>query len=35
VCIEDSEKDETKEQHFMEAHIVQNDAREENVVVKE
>jgi hypothetical protein len=35
VCIEESEEDEAKEQHFVEAQIMQKDTREENVVVKE
>ncbi len=35
VCIEELEEDEVEEQHFMEAQIVQKDAREENIVAKE
>jgi hypothetical protein len=35
MCIEESVEDEVEEQHFVEAQIVQKDAREENVVVKE
>ncbi len=35
MCIEESMEDEVEEQHFVEAQIVQKDAREENIVVKE
>jgi hypothetical protein len=35
VCIEESEKKEAKEHHFMEVEIMQKDTREENVVAKE
>jgi hypothetical protein len=35
VCIEEMEEDEAKEQHFVEAHIMQKEAREETVVAKE
>jgi hypothetical protein len=33
VCIEELNEDEAEEHHLMEAHIVQKDAREENIVV--
>ncbi len=33
--IEESKKDEVVEQHFVEAQMVQKDAREENVVMVE
>jgi len=32
MCIEKSKEDETKEHHFVEAQIMQKDAREENIV---
>jgi hypothetical protein len=32
MCIEESEEDEVEEQHFVEAQIVQKDAREENIL---
>jgi len=35
VCIEQSEEDEVEKQHFVEVELVQIDAREENIVVKE
>jgi hypothetical protein len=35
VCIEESEEDETKEHHFVEAQPMLKDAKEENVVTKE
>jgi hypothetical protein len=35
MCIENLKEDEAKEQHFVEAHTLQKDVREENVVVKE
>jgi hypothetical protein len=35
VSIEESTEDEAEEQHFVEAQIVQKDAREENIVAKE
>ncbi len=35
MCIEELEEDEAEEQHFMEAHTMQKDAREDNIVVKE
>jgi Ser/Thr protein kinase RdoA (MazF antagonist) len=35
MCIEESKEDEAKEHHFVEAQIVYNDAREDNVVVQE
>ncbi len=34
MCIEELEEDEAKEHHFVEAQIVQNDARDENVVAQ-
>jgi hypothetical protein len=35
MCIKESEENEAKEQHFVEAQIMQKDAREKNVIVKE
>ncbi len=35
MCIEESEEDEAKEHHIVEAQTMQKDAREENVVVQE
>jgi hypothetical protein len=35
MCIENSKENEAMEQHFVEAHTLQKDIREENVVVKE
>jgi hypothetical protein len=35
VCIEELEEDEAEEHHFMEAHVVQKDIKEENIVAKE
>ncbi len=35
MCIEESEENEAEDQHFVEAHIVQKDAWEENVFTKE
>jgi hypothetical protein len=35
MCIDESKEDEVEEQHFVEAQIVQKDAREENVLAKE
>jgi hypothetical protein len=35
MCIEESEEDEVEEHHFVEAQIVQKDAREENIVAQE
>ncbi len=32
MCIEESEEDEAEEHHFVEAHTMQKDAREENVI---
>ncbi len=33
VCIEESKEDKAEEHDFVEAHIMQKDAREDNVVV--
>jgi hypothetical protein len=33
MCIEELEEDEVEEHHFVEAQIMQKDAREENLVV--
>jgi hypothetical protein len=35
VCIEELKEDEVEEQHFVEAQIVQKDAKEENIIAKE
>jgi hypothetical protein len=35
VCIEESEEDEIKEHHYVEAKIMQKDTNEENVVAHE
>ncbi len=35
VCIEKLEEDEAEEHHFVEAHTMQKDTREENVVAQE
>jgi hypothetical protein len=35
VCIEKLEEDEVEEHHFVEAQIVQKDAREDNVIAHE
>ncbi len=35
MCIKELKEDETKEQHFVEAHTMQKDTRKENIVEKE
>jgi hypothetical protein len=35
MCIKGPEEDKAEEQHFVEAQILQKDAREKNVVAKE
>jgi hypothetical protein len=35
MCIKELEENKAEEHHFMEAQIVQKDAKEENVVVQE